>query len=187
MRKEFCHHTQDTMSAKSRTAAGSREQGRPRAAQGVFCAIPPQRPPAQSHLHPFFLSLPGSVHNCTHTRFFCLSQEVCVEFVSCCLVSDRIFGSTLVLHADPSKPRATAARQAFYLARHEFLGLSLSLFYLATHTNSLACLLSMTSQPPRGRGAAAPRSCTAAFVTGNTRIPSSQQPSCICTRQTQVT
>ena len=86
------------------------------------------------------------LHNRTSTRSFCLSQT------------------------SGSRPR-----QAFYLARHKFLGLSLSLSHQAEtqipwilsvrpfhqHTNSLAGLSSMTSHPPRGRGVAAPRSCTA--------------------------
>ena len=45
--------TPDTMSARSRTAVGSREHGRPRAVSEVFSADPSQQP--------FLLSLPGSV------------------------------------------------------------------------------------------------------------------------------
>ena len=56
--------------------------------------------------------------------------------------------------------------------------------YLARHTNLLAWLLSMTSQPPRGRGAAAPH--TAPFVTVRTHATSRLSGHCASTDDSRV-
>ena len=57
------------MSARSRTTAGPRERGRPRAVPGVLCEKPlPQQTRAQSHSHPFLRSLPWSL--------FCVSHDI---------------------------------------------------------------------------------------------------------------
>ena len=146
------------MSARARTAAGSREHGRPRAVAEVFSANPPQQTPAQSHSYPFLLSLRGSV---------------CVEFVACCLVFNRTSGSTFVLHADPGVRIITAARRPFYLAIHT--GISFR-FFISQKIRSPELFLSVTCQPSRGRrntsflqaAAALPvalHGCTASFVT----------------------
>ena len=67
MRKELSRHT---MSARSRTAAGPRERGWPRAVPEVFCERPPlQQPPTQSHSHPLLRSLPWSL--------FCVVHDLC--------------------------------------------------------------------------------------------------------------
>ena len=118
---------------------------------GVFCVIPPQTTPCtialapvpsprkcvQSHFHPFPLSPPW------------YSSSVLRNFVTCCLVSDRIFGSTF---CSPYRPWQASSHgstgSVLSLKTHKFFGLSLRLSYQAAHTNSLACLLSMTSQPP---------------------------------------
>ena len=86
-----------------------------------------------------------------------------------------------------SPDRTSSNTQRSYSNTHTFLGFSLSVLSSSTHTHSLACLLSMTSQLPRGRCAAAPRSCMAPFVTVETRIPTSQQSPCVCALQTKVT
>ena len=91
--------------------------------------------------HPFLLSIPGSV---------------CVTFVTCCLVSDRVFGST-VLHADLGVRISTAARRPCFLARdggvssrfisQDTLGF-IQILYLTKQTNLLASPSSCCRAPP---------------------------------------
>ena len=113
IRKEFCQHT---MSARSRTAAGSRERGWSRAVPEVFYESPPQQPPAQSHS----VRRPAELLECLNGFSF---HELCVTG---CHVFHRIFCWTFFLpQADPGKPRATIARQALVSRKtHEFVGLS---------------------------------------------------------------
>ena len=147
-KRVLCHHT---MSARSRTAAGSRERGRPRAVPGVLCEKPlPQQTLAQSHSHPFLRSLPWSL--------FCVSHDI--SSVPCsnswdvfrcgCHSFHRIFGSIFRPHADSGKPRATIARPALvsFHKTHEFIGL----FYRQP----------ITSQCQRHDGATAAALCRAA-------------------------
>ena len=165
MRKELSHHT---MFARSRTAAGCRERGRPRALPEVLCERPLSNKP---------------VHSRTRTRSFGLSHGLCSVFpmisdlfrarmLERFQVCDRL--STVSPHfwlhffhpqADPGKPRTVATRGPCHLSQDtQFLWLaSQSALTRKTHkhTNSVACLLSIASQPQRGRGAAAPRGCTA--------------------------
>ena len=74
------------------------------------------------------------------------SREVC-EIGTHCLVSDRIFGST-ALRADLGVRIITAARRLSSRKAHWGF---IQVLYLASHTNLLASLLSMTSQHPRRR------------------------------------
>ena len=95
------------MSARSRTVAGSRERRRSRAVPGVCCTIPPN----------------NSLHDIIFTRSFCLSQEACTIALTPCfflsvwyllhVVSCPHFCFDFCSPCRPSKPRATAARQAF--------------------------------------------------------------------------
>ena len=97
--KEFCHRT---MSARSRTAAGSREHGRPRAVPEVFSAIPHQQASAQSHLHTVFSVFP---RKCVPSHFHpsLLSHP-------CCLLPDHIFGLLFSMQTLASlEPRQTAS------------------------------------------------------------------------------
>ena len=64
-------------------------------------------------------------------------------------VETSVFASS-PLHGDPVISRKI----------HKFVGVSQSVLSSNTH-EFLACVLSMTSQPPRGRGAAAPSGYTA--------------------------
>ena len=173
MRKELSHHT---MSARARTAAGSRERGWSRATSyqpEVFCERPLSNKPVRSR---------------TRTRSFGLSHGLCsvleclngFRCVTGCHLFHCIFGSTSNFYpqGDPGKPRAVATRRPCHLSQdteflslvsqsvlssktHEFFGFSQSVLTRKTLTNLVACLLSITSQPQRGRGAAAPRGFTA--------------------------
>ena len=124
------------MSARSRTTAGPRERGRPRAVPGVLCEKPlPQQTRAQSHSHPFLRSLPLSL--------FCVSHDI--SSVPCsnswdvfrcgCHSFHRIFGSIFHPQADSGKPRATIARQALvsFHKTHQFVG-----FFSTTHHKSIS-------------------------------------------------
>ena len=109
----------------------------------------PPKQPPAQYL--FLLSLPG-------------------RLVTCCLVSDR--------HADPGVRIITAARRPFffYLAIHT--GFSFK-FCTSQNIRILGRLLSMTSQPPRGRGSGA-KLHRSLCDRADTRIPSSLQPPCTC-------
>ena len=164
------------MSARSRTAAGPRERGWSRLVPEVFCERPfPNKP----------------VHSRTRTHSFSLSHGLCSVFP---IISDLFRARMLerfqvcdrlsivsplfwlyFFHpqADPGKPRTVATRRPCHLSQDtQFLWLvSHSASTRKTHTDSVACLFSITSQPQRGRGAAAPRGCTALLLLSRHRHP----------------
>ena len=151
------------MSARSRTAAGSRERGRPRAVPGALCENHfPQQTRAQSHSHPFLRSLPWSL--------FCVSHDIssvpCSNswdvFRCCCHSFHRIFGSIFHPHADSGKPRATIARQALVYSHKKLEFVSL---FFSTHNKA-------TSAPRRPRFAEQPHGSFVSVKTHTSSRPS---------------
>ena len=198
MRKEFCHHDvcqvqdnrgfQVARATKSGTGSLQREPSPTTSCTVALAPVPSVSPRkcVQSHFHPSLLSPHGH-------------STVLRNFVTCCLVSDRIFGSTF---CSPRRPRQASSHGSTASVssrkRRKFFGLSLSLSYLPRHTNSLDSLsnthivlgLSLVhdkSTFARSWCHSAPQLHGSLGNCQDTSIPTSQQPPCICTLQSQVT
>ena len=172
IRKEFCHHT---MSARSRTTAGPRERGRPRAVPGVLCEKHlPQQTRAQSHSHPFLRSLPWSL--------FCVSHDI--SSVPCsnswdvfrcgCHSFHRIFGSIFIHKRIPAslEPRSHGKRWSLF-TRHTSL-------LVSSVDNQSQVNICATTAPRRRHSAEQPHGSFVSVKTQTSSRPSGHYVWMIC-------